>query len=95
LGAFAAASFTSLLGALFVIIGHEGGRHTAMILALVCGAVGVASLVTGSMLLVWETRLALAILREETRMVRERLSLAPIRPVGEPAEADDDDAMGS
>lgn len=73
LGAFAAASFTSLLGAVFVVLGHEAGRQVGMVVALVCGVVGVAGLVAGSLLLVWETRLALRILGEETTFVHRRL----------------------
>ncbi len=37
-----------------------------MVVASACGAVGVGGLVPCSVLLVWESRLTLAILREET-----------------------------
>lgn len=73
LGAFAAASFTSLLGAVLVIIGHDLGRQAAMVIALICGVVGVAGLMGGSVLLVWETRLALSILADETSYVQMRI----------------------
>jgi hypothetical protein len=71
LGAFAGASFTSLLGAVFVIIQHDIARQVAMTVAFACGVVGVGGLLTGSAMLVWETRLTLAILAEETDLVVE------------------------
>ena len=69
LGSFAAASFTSLLGAIFVITGHDMPRQSAMLVAFVCGVFGIGGLVVGSLLLVWETRLTLSILGEEADMV--------------------------
>jgi hypothetical protein len=44
-----------------------------MVVALGCGSVGVAGLVTGSSLLVWESRLTLALLTEETDQVMRDL----------------------
>lgn len=75
LGAFAAASFTSLLGAVFVLVQHDPGRQVAMVVAFLCGAVGVGGLVTGSAILVWESRLTLAILAEETELIVRGLHL--------------------
>jgi hypothetical protein len=69
IGAFAAASFTSLLGAAFVITQHDVARQVAMTAALGCGVVGFGGLVVGSAVLVWESRLTLAILAEETDLV--------------------------
>src|SRR5262245_43386413 len=63
LGAFAAASFTSLVGAAFVITRLDVPRVVAMMFALVCGVLGVGGLVAGSALL------AFGILREETNLV--------------------------
>jgi hypothetical protein len=77
LGAFAAASFTSLIGAAFVITHLDVPRMVAMMVALVCGVVGIGGLVIGSALLVWESRLTLAILREETNLVVEGIHLKP------------------
>jgi hypothetical protein len=68
LGAFAAASFTSLLGAIFVISHHDLPRQMSMLVAFGCGVLGVGGLVFGSAILVFETRLTLAILREETEI---------------------------
>jgi hypothetical protein len=62
-GSFAGASFASLLGAVFVL------THLDFLLgfALLFGIMGVGGLVTGSGLLVWETRQALAVLYAETQ----------------------------
>jgi hypothetical protein len=77
-GAFAAASLSSLLGATFVLTGHEVPRYLALGLALCSGSVGVGGLLCGSGILVLETRQALAILSAETSFVsrrcRERLA---------------------
>ncbi|OWK43251.1 DUF2721 domain-containing protein [Fimbriiglobus ruber] len=69
LGAFAAASFASLIGAVFVIAHQDVPRDAAMLVAFVCGATGVGGLVAGSLILVRETRLTLAYLREETDLL--------------------------
>jgi hypothetical protein len=68
LGSFAAASFTSLLGAVFVIAQHDVSRQAAMLVAFLAGLMGIGGVVTGSAILVFETRLTLAILREETEL---------------------------
>ena len=86
LGAFAAASLTSLVGAAFVIGHLEAPRVAVMAVAFVCGVVGVGGLVTGSVLLVWESRLTFAILREETNLVVEGLHLAPQEPKDKSAD---------
>lgn len=75
LGAFAGASFTSLLGAAFVITHHDIARQVAMTVAFACGVVGVCGLLGGSAILVWETRLTLTILAEETDLVTQGLHL--------------------
>jgi len=66
-GAFAAASLVSLLGAVFFIAHHEMLHLLTQIAAIIAGVVGVGGLVTGSGLLVWETRLTLTLLRDETK----------------------------
>jgi len=71
LGGFAGASFTSLLGAVFVITHHDSFRMIAMFAGFLCGVIGVTGLLSGSAILVWETRLTLAILTEETELLRE------------------------
>ena len=66
LGSFAAASLVSLLGAVFFVSHHDSLFRITQSVALLAGVVGVGGLVSGSALLVWETRLTLRILREET-----------------------------
>lgn len=84
LGSFAAASLTSLLGAAFVIAHQDAARHVAMLVAFGCGAVGVAGLVAGSCVLLWETRQTLAIIREETEVLARQLHLRTDPRPGDP-----------
>lgn len=71
-GAFAAASLVSLLGALFFVVHHELLHRVTQYIALAAGTTGVGGLVTGSALLVTETRLTLYILKHETdRMLKK------------------------
>jgi len=72
-GAFAATSLVSLLGAAFVATGLPVAAWVAVGVALCTGLAGVGGLVCGSALLVWETRKTLAILCEETDFVRNNL----------------------
>ncbi|MBA4017049.1 MAG: hypothetical protein C0483_07755 [Pirellula sp.] len=65
-GSFGAASLISLLGAVFVVAGSDFVHQLCLSVALVAGVAGVGGLVIGSSLLVWETRMALFILTEET-----------------------------
>jgi hypothetical protein len=74
LGAFAAASLTSLVGATLVLAHFEVPRVVVMVVAFSCGVVGVGGLVTGSVLLVRESRLTFATLREEMAFVLEGLA---------------------
>src|SRR5262245_57143038 len=78
LGSCAAAAITSLVGAAFVLTHSEGGRQAALVAAFICGAVGVGGLVAGSIILIYETRLTLRIIREETAMVAKSLHLDPV-----------------
>ena len=66
---FAAASFVSLLGAVFSVARLEVLREVALGTAICAGVTGVGGLVYGSGLLVWETRMALRILSEETQFM--------------------------
>jgi hypothetical protein len=76
-GSFAAASLISLLGAVFVVAHQELLRQITLGAALCAGVAGVGGLVAGSALLVWETRMALRILREETNFRLKRSSPNP------------------
>jgi hypothetical protein len=74
-GSFAAASLISLLGAVFFITQIEVPHLASLLAAFVAGSAGVGGLVVGSGLLVWETRLALRILHEETVFLLQRSPL--------------------
>ena len=72
LGGFATATLLSLVGA----VAHAAASGVAVraleVVALVAGAVAVTSLVHGSVLLLRETRLAVALLQERAERVRAR-----------------------
>jgi hypothetical protein len=85
-GSFAAASFNSLLGAVFVLAHNDAVRGLAMLAAFACGAVGIGGLVTGAAILVGETRLTLAILSEETDLIVRGLDLGQPRAMRESTE---------
>lgn len=74
-GAFAAASLVSLLAAVFFVAGQELLRHITLAVALAAGVTGVFGLAIGSAILVWESRLALRILQEETEHSLRRSTL--------------------
>jgi hypothetical protein len=85
-GAFAATSLVSLLGAVFFVARQELLREVALGVALGAGVVGVSGLVCGAGLLVWETRMALRILAEETEYLqRHHHRNLDATPRGEPA----------
>jgi hypothetical protein len=75
LGGFAAASFTSLLGAALVVTGHELARQIVMLVAFGCGVAGISGLISGSALLIWESRFTLRMLREESQLIIHELEL--------------------
>jgi uncharacterized protein DUF2721 len=80
-GSFAGASLVSLLGAVFVLAERDLLRHAALGLGLVCGMLGIGGLVVGAGLLVWETRLTLQILGEETEhLLRHARTSAKNKP---------------
>jgi hypothetical protein len=66
-GAFAAASLASLMGALFVVLQQGTMRYVVEAVALCAGVVGVGGLMTASVLLVFETRTTLRILDEDRK----------------------------
>ena len=72
-GSFAGASLVSLLGAVFVMLGHDLLRACALAAAFCAGVCGVGGLVVGTGLLVLETRLTLRILGEETDRLVSRI----------------------
>jgi len=75
-GSFGAASLIALLSAGFFIVRQDILRDIMLGVGLLAGVAGVGGLVAGSGLLVWETRMTLAILRMETKSFVRR---APIK----------------
>jgi hypothetical protein len=69
IGSFAAASLISLLGALFVAAQQDLLRQVTLAISLCAGIIGVGGLTCGSGLLVFETRMALRGMTEETKFL--------------------------
>ncbi|MGI4789167.1 MAG: DUF2721 domain-containing protein [Janthinobacterium lividum] len=86
LGSFAAAALTSLLGAIAATSTHHFIFRITLGIAAVTGMLGVGGLVSGCVLLVEETRLAVKSVSEEAQMVRDRFSeyLTASEKAGEP-----------
>jgi hypothetical protein len=86
LGSFAAATLTSLLGAIAATSTHRLIFRLTLDAAAVTGFVGVGGLVSGCSLLVVETRLAVKSVSEEAQFVRERFAeyLTASEKTGEP-----------
>jgi len=80
LGSFAAASLVSILGAVFFISHNDVAHRITQLIALFAGVVAVGGLMTGSALLVLETRLTLRVLREETTHMLKKSSGISNRP---------------
>jgi hypothetical protein len=72
IGCFAAGCLTSLLGAIVAPTNHPYLLTVILAIALLAGVIGLGCLVYGGVLLVRETRLALATIREEMRHFRAR-----------------------
>ncbi len=81
-GAFAGASFASLLGTVFVATHLDVPLAATLVVALGCGVAGVGGVLTGSGILVWETRLTLRILQAETELLRRSLPKGPEEVAG-------------
>jgi hypothetical protein len=71
-GSFSAAALISLFGAVFTL-GHQSFlQQASLYLALAAGIVGVGGLVSGTSLLIWETRRALQALLDEATHLYDR-----------------------
>ena len=73
LGSFAAASFTSLLGASFSATGAGAFYDVTVFVAAAAGLSGVGGLVVGTGMLVGETRIAVTEVTDEIHLLRARL----------------------
>jgi hypothetical protein len=76
-GAFAATAFASILGAGIAVFHNRLISEAAVLVALVCGILGVIGLVTGAGLLVREMWLALRFLQAEVEL-SENIQINPI-----------------
>src|SRR5262249_3296193 len=70
IGAFAAASLVSILGASLATTGSRVSFTATEVISFVAGMVGFVGLVVGCSLLVAETRLALSTLSEEAELAK-------------------------
>lgn len=76
-GSFAAASLISLVAAAFILAHQDLLRAISLGAAFLAGVTGVGGLVTGSGILVWESRLTLRVLAEETAFILSNRSPRP------------------
>ena len=74
LGAFAAAALSSLLGAALLESRHPALAATLELIAVGAGFIGVAGLIFGCVLLLRETRIAVLVVSEEARLLREHFA---------------------
>jgi hypothetical protein len=75
LGAFAAASLVTLLGAVAGQLGNEILMHVVVGMGLLLGFAGVAGLIGGCVNLFRATQLSVVNIREEAKVIRERRKL--------------------
>ena len=72
LGAFALATLFSLLGSVFAPLGYIAGVRILEIAGVTAGILAVAALVSGSTLLLRETRIAVNVLSARAADVRKK-----------------------
>ena len=75
LGAFATATLLSLIGAVLVPIGQSPSIRALEIVAIVVGVAAVISVVSGSVLLVRETRIAVDSLQHRTAILTQEMQM--------------------
>jgi hypothetical protein len=72
LGAFAAASLVSILGAVLASAHFAAALHVVAVLALISGILGVCALITASLNLFHATQLSLLNISEEAEFIRKQ-----------------------
>ncbi len=77
LGGFASATLLSLVGAALVSLGMTLAVPVLEVTAVAAGVVAVGALVSGSVVLVRETRLAVQVLQQRAEGIRARLNRPP------------------
>lgn len=80
LGAFAAASLVSLLGAVLAPVEVEKVVIVLEVAGVMIGLVAVSAMVYGSILLLQETRIAVRVIAERVATVRDRALRGQLRP---------------
>ena len=70
---FVTSTLISLIGAIMVSMQMQQGVPLAFALAFIAGAIGVAAMITGAIMLARESRFSLNILREEKSFITERI----------------------
>lgn len=71
--AFVASTLVSLIGAVQVSIPMEYGVTFSFVLAFLAGALGVFAMISGSVMLIRETRFSFQVLREENNFITQRV----------------------
>lgn len=79
-GSFSAAALVSLIGAAFFIAQLDTLRTVCMLIALIAGLFGVGGLVTGSTVLIFESRMTLRMLMFESEHRERRGTAAASAP---------------
>jgi hypothetical protein len=74
LGCFAASALLSVIGASLVYYGFNVAFHVCAVIALVVGVLAVTALVTGCVMMVHETTIAVTSVKEEVGYAVERFS---------------------
>lgn len=72
MGGFAVATFVSLLGAALAAFGNRVLVQALELAGIAAGLLAVGALVHGSITLIRETRIALAVMRERTERIKSR-----------------------
>jgi hypothetical protein len=77
MGSFAFGTLISLIGAVLVTLEVDAFLRATEIIAVAAGMLAVGALVHGSMMLVRETRIALAVIRTRAARIQERAASDP------------------
>jgi hypothetical protein len=70
---FVASTLVSLFGAIAAGLGRSTWLQTGFTLGIAAGSVGVASMMTGALLLVRETRFSYRVLKQENEFITSRV----------------------
>ncbi len=71
--AFVGSTLISLIGAILVSAGADRGVSSTFAVAFSCGALGVAAMITGALMLAAESRFSFSVLRQENAFITGRV----------------------